>query len=149
MKTTNIVNMLATRMLKRAAQIASRRTLRRKYTLDRPGYHSTIEGSTSQVNGPRTGYTLEGSTRQTPDFILEGSTRRYRSEPPFTPDSGGGESWLLIATGGILSFTGLMWLGDLEAAARKKERAGMTQEEIDCIDEAPKRKSKAEWFRPF
>eukprot|EP00978_Attheya_sp_CCMP212_P048922 scaffold594281_cov55-Attheya_sp.AAC.3 len=35
--------------------------------------------------------------------------------------------------GGILSFTRLMWLGDLEAEARKEERAGMTQEEIDYI----------------
>ena len=43
-----------------------------------------------------------------------------------------------------------MWLGDLEAEARKEERAGgYTQEEIACIDEKPTRESKAEWFRPF
>jgi hypothetical protein len=34
-------------------------------------------------------------------------------------------------------------IGDLEAEARKEERAGMTQDEIDCIDELPTRKSKA------
>jgi hypothetical protein len=146
--------MLATRMLKRVAQIASRRTLRRKYTLDRPVvYHSTIEGSTSQVNNGLTkGSTIEGSTGQTPAYYaLEGSTSRTFSEQSLTPNNTelGEQPWLFIATGGILSFAGLMWLGDLEADARKEERAGMTQEEIDRIDEEPTRKSKAEWFRPF
>ena len=31
------------------------------------------------------------------------------------------EPWLSIAAGGILSFAGLMWLGEMEAASKKEE----------------------------
>lgn len=63
------------------------------------------------------------------------------------------EPWLIIAGVGCLSFYGLMWIGELEAAGNRAElEKCMVDGDVAVasdVNPKPASKIKAEWFRPF
>jgi hypothetical protein len=164
---------------------------RNKYTLDRPSTSttmtapsstftmaeqtSTIASATSYTGGSSSTYILDQPVLSS-TYTLDRARHTYELESSpstsFSSSTTGApyrEPWLTIAAGGILSFAGLMWLGEMEAAAKKAEirmanastGTPVTDPHVTMVVANHKHKNnkddphhraartKAEWFRPF
>ena len=163
----------ARRAARRSAQIMSR-----QYTLDRitpPNAMSSSSHATTSMTSetlvqdtlpstsayvlvrpptiPSIEYSYQLETMSRLEQQLHHSQAMYPEEATREALSAPREPWLMIAGVGCLSFYGLMWIGDLEAAGNRAELekcmvAGDVAMATD-VNPKPASKIKAEWFRPF